>query len=125
MNENNCVIFAYTRKQALADGVLIDADKVAKVWMFKIPVAFTAAAWQEAVVREGKEDMQSEPGRVWDVLHFLWVEILKDPPRGSGLLFRASRPSDAEGEGFMTLKAVIGPDDDGKPCLTVMLPHED
>lgn len=124
MNENNCVIFAYTRKQALADGVLVDADKVAKVWMFKIPVAFTAAAWEQAIVREGKEDMQSEPGRVWDVLHFLWVAILKNPPRGEELLFKASRPSDPT-DGTMTLKAVIGPDDDGKPCLTVMLPHED
>ncbi len=124
VKEDQPVIYSYSRKQALADGVLVDADKVAKVWMFKIPVAFTAAAWEEAIVREGKEDMQSEPGRVSDVLHFLWVEILKNPPRGEELLFKASRPS-CPADGLMTLKAVIGPDDDGKPCLTVMLPHED
>jgi hypothetical protein len=125
VKEDQPVIYAYSRKQALADGVLVDVDKVAKVWMFKIPVAFTAAAWELAIVREGKEEMQSEPGRVWDVLHFLWVAILKNPDNSSELLFKATRPSDSEGEGFMTLKSVIGPDDDGKPCLTVMLPNED
>jgi hypothetical protein len=26
---------------------------------------------------------------------------------------------------LVTLKAVCGPDDDGEPCITVMLPHED
>jgi hypothetical protein len=26
---------------------------------------------------------------------------------------------------LVTLKAVAGPDDDGQPCLTLMLPEED
>ncbi|MCC7419808.1 MAG: hypothetical protein IT428_05985 [Planctomycetaceae bacterium] len=26
---------------------------------------------------------------------------------------------------LVTLKCVIGPDDDGKPCLTIMLPNQD
>jgi hypothetical protein len=26
---------------------------------------------------------------------------------------------------LVTLKAVIGPDDDGRPCITIMYPHED
>ena len=39
------VIFTYTRAQALADGVLIDAGALAQEAGFRLPVAITAAAW--------------------------------------------------------------------------------
>src|SRR4051812_27741843 len=37
------VIFAYTRKQAIEDGVLVDVTETAKEAGFKIPVALTRA----------------------------------------------------------------------------------
>jgi hypothetical protein len=126
MTVNDCVIYAYTRKQALADGVLVDAgERYPRMLGFKVPVAFTAAAWADAIVREGKEDLQSEEGRVWDVLCFLLAVLRTKPAAGPALRFEASQPSARSEFARMTLKAVIGPDDDGNPCLTIMLPDED
>ena len=48
------VIYAYTRAQAIADGVLVDVSKLAREAGFKIPVAVTAGVWAECVaVPEG------------------------------------------------------------------------
>ena len=43
------VISVYTRAQALADGVLIDAGAMAAEAGFRFPVAITAAAWADCV----------------------------------------------------------------------------
>jgi hypothetical protein len=43
------VIAIYTRSEALADGVLIDASAMAREAGFKWPVAITAAAWEDCV----------------------------------------------------------------------------
>lgn len=125
MTERTIFIHTYTRKQALADGVLVDAgERYPRMLGFKVPVAFTAAAWADAIVREGKEDLQSEEGRVWDVLCFLLAAVRTTSSVGPELRFEASRPSDRTC-GRIKLKAVIGPDDEGSPCLTIMLPDED
>jgi hypothetical protein len=45
---------------------------------------------------------------------------------GSVVHFRRSVVShDAKRRRTLTLKAVCGPDDDGSPCLRIMLPDED
>lgn len=119
-------IHAYTRKQALADGVLVDATAMSREVGFSISVALSAAAWGECVTVPPSVDWQDEPGRLWDVLMMLWFAIKTRGAEGSELKFRVcvqNRP-DAEPE-LMTLKAVCGPDDDGTPCLTVMMPDED
>ena len=43
------VIYAYTRAEAIADGVLIDVTETAKEVGFRLPVALTAAAWADCV----------------------------------------------------------------------------
>ena len=43
------VISIYTRAQALADGILIDAGSMAREAGFKWPVAITVAAWEDCV----------------------------------------------------------------------------
>jgi len=64
------VIFSYTRRQAIEDGVLVDVSKVAKEAGFKIPVAVTSAVWNEIVKPDEaiRGIGQSEEGRLWDVL---------------------------------------------------------
>ena len=64
------VIYAYTREQAIADGVLIDVSKMAKEAGIRFPVAVTSAVWHEYVVpdEELKHSGQSEDGRIWDTL---------------------------------------------------------
>ena len=43
------IIDSYTRKQAIADGVLIDVTETASEAGFRIPVALTRAVWADYV----------------------------------------------------------------------------
>jgi hypothetical protein len=64
------VIFSYTRKQAIEDGVLIDLTEWAKETGFRYPVACTAAVWQGHIVppEDTRAFGQSERGRGHDLL---------------------------------------------------------
>ena len=44
------VIYAYTREQAISDGVLIDVSKMAKEAGIRFPVVLTSAVWHEYVL---------------------------------------------------------------------------
>ena len=63
-------ISAYTREQALEDGVLIDVTDTARENGFRIPVAITAAVW-DACAAEGDE---TAAPRVRDVC---WMAFLR------------------------------------------------
>jgi hypothetical protein len=121
------VIFAYTRKQALADGVLVDVTEMAKEAGFRIPVALTHAVWAEYVtVPEGVEG-QDEKGRLWDILSMCRYGIALGSSYKSEVLFKLHvRNDNREGvPPIVELKAVCGPADDASPCITIMLPEED
>jgi hypothetical protein len=121
------VIFAYTRKQAIADGVLVDVTETAREAGFRIPVALTCGVWAECVAVPEGVSCQDEAGRLWDVLWMCRCGIARSQAAGTESLFRLHvRNDNREGEPpLVTLKAVCGPDDEGAPCLTVMLPDED
>lgn len=59
-------ISVYTRDEALADGVLVDATAWARECGFRVPVALTAALW--ALLAEGESGADSARGRARDVL---------------------------------------------------------
>jgi hypothetical protein len=123
MDENE-IIYSYTRKQAIDDGVLIDVTELAKEAGFKCPVAFTSSVYERHVrVPEDVVDMD-ETGRLWDVLWLLRYAAMKSPEK-SELLFKLSEREGNNEMEIVTLKAVCGPDDHGEVCLTVMLPEED
>ena len=67
------VVYSYTRKQAIEDGVLIDVTEQAKEAGFKIPVAITSSLWYGHVVPKDIPG-QSVEGRLHDVL---WMLFLK------------------------------------------------
>lgn len=118
------VIFAYSRKQAIEDGVLIDVSERAKEAGFRVPVALTTAAWAECVaVPDGLGD-QDEAGRLWDVL---WMCRAYASRRTAGpeFLFHLLVKKGAGKRVTVMLKAACGPDDDGGPCVTIMMPDED
>ncbi|QJX01099.1 DUF6573 family protein [Frigoriglobus tundricola] len=127
MTEKWTVIDAYTRGQAMADGVLIDVTEVAKETGFRIPVAVTAALWAEYVAVPTGVGDQDERGRLWDVLFMLLVAIRRGRGFGAELRYHLHvRNDNRDGEPpLVELKAVCGPADDGSPCVTVMLPDED
>lgn len=120
------VIHRYTRVQALADGVLIDATETAREAGIGFPLAVTQTVWSEWITpREtDRAHGQSESGRLWDLVWMLRMAIAGTPASASHLEYevlfqRAGRPE------TVRLKAVCGPGDHGEPVLTVMLPTED
>ena len=129
MNDKNDwqVIYAYTRKQAISDGCLIDVTDTAKEAGFRVPAALTRTVWARYVeVPEGVHG-QDEKGRLWDVLWMCRFGVSQGNRDKSEFLFKLHVRNDNRGgePPLVTLKAVCGPADDGTPCLTIMLPDED
>lgn len=124
MSKHFTTIHTYTREQALADGVLVDATARAKDVGFRIPVALTTGAWAECVRVLRDDDRREEEARLWDVLSMLRfvIELARGDTRELAFRVCVQNESDAD---LVDLKAVCGPDDDGSPCLTEMLPDED
>ena len=126
------VISAYTRAQALADGVLIDAGPMAREAGFRWPVAVTAAAWEDCVAWSerdcDRQTHQDQSGRLWDVLFMAAYAARANAEAGPELrfeLYRVSRDGRSTEAELTTLKLIVGPGDDGEPVMTILLPNED
>jgi len=134
------VIYAYTRAQALEDGVLIDVTDTAREAGIKFPTALTRAVWADYVaVPDELGGQQDEFGRCWDVLWMLSVAVRTGRIQGDTGTFEViiakpdkgdwrsnEKPHDgSRTQRLVTLKAVCGPSDDGSPCITIMRPEED
>lgn len=120
------LIHAYTRRQAIEDGVLVDVSEMAREAGFVYPVALTCGAWAECVRVPAGVGGQDEAGRLWDVLQVLRLAIRG--ARGTDRVDFAVRVQNADTDELpplVPLYAVCGPGDDAEPVLTVMLPHED
>jgi hypothetical protein len=138
-------IYAYTRAQAIADGVLVDlttatddqSQLLCRQAGFKVPVAITRTAWAKTVEAGGAwkphgdgeilelKGGQSLTGRIWDLLWLLRVAC--------GQASNADRVHfqvlvDVHGDGHreaVKLWALCGPGDDARPVITIMLEGED
>lgn len=120
------VIFKYTRKEAIQDGVLVDISEMAKDAGFKTPVAMTAEAYAHAVtVPLWEQPGQDETGRTWDVLFLLYHAMGRHrtgiPERVPFQVSVFRRPSYE----VVKLVAHLGFGDDGEPVITIMLPGQD
>ena len=124
--EDAPVIYRYTRQQALEDGVLVDMSAWAKETGFTIPVACTAAVWNQYIVPpEGTKELgQSERGRAHDVLWMLYVAI-KRSQGGDHVMYTLTFLHAPNRQETVELKSICGPGDDGEPVLTIMLTTED
>lgn len=134
-------IYAYTRAQALADGVLVDVSNAAAEAGFKVPVAMTRAAYEDCVKWDDEDSrrqvMQNESGRLWDVLWMGYCAIasrLRAPETGRSQerfptllyqLHRVPRGGRATVPRKTTLKLHSGPGDEAEHVITILLPHED
>ncbi|MBY0232268.1 MAG: hypothetical protein K2W96_23560 [Gemmataceae bacterium] len=118
------LIHKYTRAEALADGTLVDVTPLAREAGLKWPVAVTRQVFERYVrVPEGVVG-QDVAGRTWDIVFMLRWAISRSLG-GDTLLYEVYVRNDEEEPQSVQLKAVAGPDDDGSPCITVMLPLED
>lgn len=124
---NAPIIYRYTRRQAIEDGVLVDLSEWAKETGFTIPVACTSAVWGQYVIPpEGTRDLgQSERGRGHDLLWMLYVAIRKQPGAADRILYKVIFLQAPNRQDTVQLKAICGPGDDGEPVMTIMLPNED
>lgn len=118
------LIYSYTRAEALADGVLVDASALARDCGFRFPVALTSAAWADCVAVPLDVCGQDETGRLWDVLNCLAFAARQGKQADTVWFSVVVRTSDTHHE-TVKLKAVCGPGDEGEPVVTVMLPGED
>jgi hypothetical protein len=126
MFEEADLIHRYSRADALRDGVLIDVSATAKEAGFRYPVALTAAAWERCVTVPPGVACQDEAGRLWDVAWMLACAIRRGDS-GAEVHFGVHVRNDNRERTppLVRLKALGGPDDEGAPCVTVMLPDED
>jgi hypothetical protein len=118
------LIYAYTRAQALEDGVLIDVSELAHEAGFVWPVALTAAVWAlvEDIPRRYRA-WQTVEGRLWDALWMAYCAIRS--AEHSSMELRYTLLMDHGRRRYLTLKLVTGPGDHGEPVVTIMLPDED
>ena len=117
------LIYSYTRKQALEDGVLVDISQLASEAGFRYPVAVSRALWEGYIRPPAEGPEQSDTGKLWDVLNVLLWQIRRSESTERltfQVLFRmGSRTVTAD------LISVCGPGDEMEPVITIMLPGDD
>ncbi|WP_139490052.1 DUF6573 family protein [Brevibacillus dissolubilis] len=125
------IIFQYTRKQAIEDGVLVDVTEMAKEAGISVPTAVTSTVWHDIIVpsHSDRENGQSEDGRLWDVLWMLHVAIAMGINREAGCtsstIYYSLLVHRNGVEGKVILKAQCHPGDNLEPVITIMMPNED
>ena len=117
------LIFAYTRCQALEDGMLINVSELAREAGFSYPVAVTAALWEDILAIPESKGFQDTTGRLWDVLNMGRFAIRRAKPGETELLYRLIMHVGRST--YYTVKLVCGPGDEGEPVITLMQPDED
>ena len=121
------IIYSYTRKQAIEDGVLVDLTEWATPIGFLIPVACTAAVWHRCLeAQKNSTDLgQCTLLRAYVLLITLYRHISKHAGAMDQLMFDLNYYNTAGKKETIKLKAHCGPGDQGEPVLTLLLPHED
>lgn len=116
------IIFSYSRKQALEDGVLVDITEKAKEFGFRLPTAITASLKAHIEPPEGMPD-QSFDGRLADVLTLAYMKA-SSASRGETRLSFPCVFRENDGDVTVEVFMEVGPGDDGKPVLTIMLEED-
>lgn len=119
------IISAYTRAQAIADGVLIDVSEMAREAGIKYPTTITSTAWAAYVRVPKGVTGQDEKGRLWDILNMYCFAVKTSKKRECVLRFEVLVRNDNTKPKSVTLKAIVGPGDTSAPVVTIMLPEED
>jgi len=128
---NDEIVFAYTRLDAITDGVLVElSNQMVSEAGIKVKVAVTRAVWDDYLSPSYLNELlgQSVEGRTWDLLWMLGCAARRSR-YASTIHFRVLFVTMEESGSIVTedvlLKAVCGPGDEGEPVITIMLPWED
>jgi hypothetical protein len=124
------IIYAYTRAQALADGILVDVTETAKEVGFNLPVAITEALHNCLTPTKADASIgQTYDGRLWDVLWLAAFSIKLVDPSMDAVTFtvvqqevetKSGQPKKVE----IRLRAVSGSGDEGEPVITIGFPED-
>ena len=129
MNDNpfGPIIYAYTRAQAIADGVQVDITTTAQEAGIRFPVFITRTAFDAYVTVPPDVTGKDEAGRLWDVVWMLRHAIRKATPGQTRLPFALYVRNDNRAPRLIKLIAECGPLDIDKPepAITIMMPGED
>lgn len=131
MFEDADVIYSYTRKHAIEDGVLVDLTPEAVQHGFKIQFACTSSVWAEIEWDEASQGQrglgQCTEGRLFDVLHMSIIAASKAKDTNQVQVQVLMIPHD--GRSTMaktyTYNLHVGPGDEGEPVITLMQLDED
>jgi hypothetical protein len=121
------IIYAYSRAQAVADGVQVEVTKTAQEAGIRLPMFLTRAVYDAYVTVPPNAPAQDEAGRLWDIVWMTRFAIMRahgDTDRVPVALYVRNDDRAAK---LVKLVAQCGPldIDDPAPCITVMMPDED
>ena len=121
------VVYAYTRANAVADGLQVEVTKTAQEAGIRFPVFLTRAVYDAYVTVPGGVTGQDEAGRLWDVVWMTRFAIIRAGPAHDRLPVALYIRNDNHRARLVKLVAVCGPldIDDPQPAITIMLPTED
>ncbi len=121
------VIYAYTRSQAVADGLQVEVTKTAQEAGIRFPVFLTRAVYDAYVSVPPGVTGQDEAGRLWDIVWMTRFAIIRAHPGRDRLPVALYVRNDDVRSRLVRLVAVCGPldIDDPQPAITVMMPDED
>lgn len=120
------VVYAYTRAQAIGDGVQVDVSKVAQEAGIRFPVFLTRGVYDAYVTIPPGVTGQDEAGRLWDVVWLLRFAIIRAKPGTDRVPVALYVRNDNHRAKLVKLVATCGPVDidDPSPAITVSLPDE-
>src|ERR1035438_8414232 len=121
------VIYAYSRAQAVADGVQTEVTKTAQEAGIRFPIFLTRAVYDAYVAVPPGVTGQDEAGRLWDVVWMTRMAILRARPGCDRLPVALYVRNDNRAPKLVKLIAACGPldIDDPQPTITVMLRGEE
>lgn len=117
------VVYAYTREQAIADGVLVDLTRFTPGCGLRLPVAMTSSSFEETIVRPFLNGYATSS----EIERFLtWVRasILGAAQQDKSTSVVVAQYPRSDG-GTSNLKIHCGPGDHREPVLTIMFQNED
>ena len=121
------VIYAYSRSQAVADGVQVDVTKTAQEAGIKFPMFLTRAVFDNYVAVPPDVSGQDEAGRLWDLVWMARFAILRSHGHTDRLPVALYVRNDNHRAKLVKLIAVCSAldIDDPQPALTLMMADED
>lgn len=121
------VTCAYTRAQAVADGVQIEVSKIAQEAGIRFPMFLTRTVHDAYVTVPPGVTAQDEAGRLWDLVWMTRFAILRARPGVDRIPVALYVRNDNRRAKLVKLIATCGPldIDDPQPAVTLQLPDED